>query len=65
MTKRIIPAMGEDPLWKVSAIQLDRFYVALSRQTGLGPSSIRQIHSIIRRAYVRAFGGVGSRRTRQ
>ena len=50
MTKRIIPAMGEEPLWKVSAIQLDRFYVALSRQTGLGPSSIRQIHSIIRRA---------------
>ena len=42
--------MGEEPLWKVSAIQLDRFYVALSRQTGLGPSSIRQIHSIIRRA---------------
>ena len=48
--KRIRPALGSQPLWKISAIQLDRYYLALSRQTGLGASSIRQIHSICRRS---------------
>ena len=50
IAKRIGPALGNEPLWKTSAIQLDRFYMALSRQTGLGSSSIRPIHSICRRS---------------
>ncbi len=47
--KRIGPAIGSVPLTKLTTAQLDEFYQALTKQAGLAPASVRQIHSIIRR----------------
>ena len=48
--KRIIPAIGAVPLIKLTTRQLDEYYLALSRDAGLSPASVRQVHSIVRRA---------------
>ena len=48
--KRIAPALGPVPLIKLTTPQLDDFYLALSREAGLSPGSVRQVHSIIRRS---------------
>jgi integrase len=50
--RRIRPALGATPIRKLDAGQLDRFYRALL--TDLLPSSIRQIHAIIRRSLAQA-----------
>jgi len=47
--KRIGPTIGSVPLTKLTTAQLDEFYQALTKQAGLVPASVRQIHSIIRR----------------
>ncbi|MCP5043082.1 MAG: site-specific integrase [bacterium] len=47
--RRIAPGLGKTPLVKVTTPVLDDFYRALSDDAGLSASSIRQIHSIIRR----------------
>lgn len=49
VTKRIGPALGSTPLIKLTTPQLDDFYLALTREAGLSPGSVRQIHSIVRR----------------
>lgn len=50
VARRIKPALGETPLIKLTTPQLDAFYLALSRDAGLSPASVRQIHAIVRRA---------------
>lgn len=49
---RIVPALGSQPVGKVTPATLDAFYRTLS--TDLAAGSIRQVHSIIRRAFVQA-----------
>ncbi|MCP3937133.1 MAG: site-specific integrase, partial [Actinomycetia bacterium] len=46
--KRIAPGLGKTPLVKLTTPVLDEFYRALSDEAGLAPSSVRQVHSIIR-----------------
>ena len=48
--RRIKPAIGAVPLIKLTTAGLDAFYLALSREAGLSPASVRQIHAIVRRA---------------
>lgn len=48
--RRIRPGLGNVALTKVSTGQLDAFYQALTRDAGLSASSVRQVHSVIRRA---------------
>lgn len=55
LAKRISPArVGQLPLHKLTAADLDQFYVALKRNEGLAPATIRQIHSVIRGALKQA-----------
>lgn len=49
LARRIAPArIGQLPLHKLTAGDLDQYYVALKRNEGLAPATVRQIHSIIR-----------------
>ena len=50
---RIGPALGDVPLRKLSAWDLDRFYSALER-SGLAPGTVRQCHAILRGALEQA-----------
>ena len=47
--RRIKPAIGPTPLSKLSALELDVLYSALSDE-GLSPASVRQVHSVLRAA---------------
>ncbi len=47
--KRIGPAIGGIALTELTTPRLDDFYRALTNEAGLGPSSIHQVHSVIRR----------------
>lgn len=51
--KHIRPALGDVPLSKLGAAELDAFYTSL-RAKGLAPASVRKNHNIIRRALVQA-----------
>lgn len=55
LTNRILPALGDLPVNKIRSVDLDDFYRALEKRAMLSPSSIRQIHSIIRRAFRQAM----------
>jgi integrase len=44
---RLIPALGEIPVRKLTVEQIDRFYRALSRDASLSASTIRQLHNIL------------------
>lgn len=49
VAKRIRPALGDLPLRKVTALELDGLYRKLEGE-GLSSGSVRQVHSIIRKA---------------
>lgn len=51
---RILPALGEIPLRKLSGADLERWYGRLLREDGLAPSHVRQIHAILRNALAQA-----------
>jgi len=63
--RRIIPAVGSQPIRKLSVVTLDAFYVALRNEGGLGPASIRQIHATFGERSSRRPSGVGSTATRR
>jgi integrase len=44
---RLIPALGDIPVRKLTVEQIDRFYRALSRDASLSASTIRQLHNIL------------------
>ncbi len=46
----IEPALGSLPLRRVSTQRLDAFYSSLVRDRGLSPSSVRQVHAVLRGA---------------
>ena len=46
----IAGALGDRPLHKIRTSDLDAFYLALVRQVGLAPATVRQVHAILRRA---------------
>lgn len=52
--QRIIPRFGAMKLADVTTADLDRFYDGLSI-AGLSPQTVRNIHSVIRRAYAHAL----------
>ena len=47
----VVPALGFRPVKDITARDLDRFYLALTKSAGLSSSTVRQIHAIIRRAF--------------
>lgn len=47
--RRIVPELGSTPMAKLTAADLDTFYLSLRRE-GLSPASVHQIHAVIRRA---------------
>ena len=49
LAKTIIsPALGSQPIGKIKAHQLDALYAGLVKERGLSPSSVRQVHAVIR-----------------
>jgi integrase len=60
--RRIQPVLGELRLARLRTADLDTFYAALNRQAGLSPATVRQIHSILRRALRQAvrWNGIGA-----
>ena len=51
---RIFPAIGDRPVNKITTDDLDQLYRGLVNQTGLSPTTVRQINAIIRRAFRQA-----------
>ena len=62
LSKRILPAIGNKSIKNIRASDLDLLYSGLLRQIDLAPTSVRQIHAIIRRAFRQAvlWGWVSS-----
>jgi integrase len=54
LSKRILPAIGNKSIKNIRASDLDLLYNGLLRQIDLAPTSVRQIHAIIRRAFRQA-----------
>jgi integrase len=51
---RLAPAIGSVRVRKLRAQQLDQLYGALMREGALSPTTVRQVHSVIRRALAQA-----------
>src|SRR5690349_20549295 len=49
IARRISPALGHVSIAKLTTAQIDAFYLALSQHAELSPSSVRQMHSVLRR----------------
>lgn len=49
LTQRVLPALGGKRLARVTALDLQALYAALI-ETGLSPTTVRQVHAIIHRA---------------
>jgi integrase len=54
LSKRILPALGDRPIHGIRTIDLDRLYLGLANDVGLAPATVRQVHSVIRRAFRQA-----------
>ena len=50
---QLIPALGDTPLWQLTARDCDALYTAL-RAAGLGPSRVRCAHVVLHRAVAQA-----------
>ena len=51
---RIRPGLGERPVKRLDASEVDQFYRALQRKAGLAPGSVRHIHAILSKAFAQA-----------
>ena len=49
-TRYLKPALGTKPVRQITSRDLDRLYLAMSREKGLKPRTIRQAHSVVRGA---------------
>lgn len=54
LSKRILPALGDRPVHRIRTMDLDRLYLGLANDVGLAPATVRQVHSVIRRAFRQA-----------
>jgi integrase len=54
LKNHITPALGNVPVSKIRTMDLDRLYYALQATRGVTPSTVRHIHSVIRRAFRQA-----------
>ena len=54
LSKRILPALGQRPVHSIRTMDLDQLYLGLTKQVGLAPATVRQVHSVIRRAFRQA-----------
>jgi integrase len=55
LRKHIHPALGDVPVKNIKTIDLDQLYVGLQRRSELGPTTVRQVHAIIHRAFKQAL----------
>jgi integrase len=53
VANQLLPALGEVPLWRLTARDCDAFYTAL-KADGLGPSRVRCAHVVLHRAVAQA-----------
>lgn len=51
LKNHITPALGRVPVTKIRTMDIDRLYHALQANGGATPSTVRHIHSVIRRAF--------------
>ena len=54
INRNILPTFGDISVKDIKTADLDQFYRGLVRRRGLSPSTVRQIHAIIRRAFRQA-----------
>ena len=54
LKNHIVPALGNVPVTKIRTMDLDRLYYSLQAKGGVTPSTVRHIHSVIRRAFRQA-----------
>jgi integrase len=54
LKNHIIPTFGDVALKNIQTIDIDKYYSALQSRHGVTPSTIRHIHSVIRRAFRQA-----------
>jgi len=50
---QLVPALGDVPLWRLTARDCDALYTAL-KEEGLGPSRVRCAHVVLHRAFAQA-----------
>jgi integrase len=53
INRHLIPGLGTIPLWKLTARDCDQLYLRLADQ-GLGPSRVRNAHTVLHRAVAQA-----------
>ena len=51
---KIVPALGDVKIRKLRPSQIDALYLALVRDEGLAPATVRQVHAVLRRALSQA-----------
>jgi len=54
LDQHILPALGNRAAHKIRTSDLDDLYLGLVNRTGLAPATVRQVHSVIRRAMSQA-----------
>ncbi len=54
LDQHIFPALGDRAAHTIRTSDLDDLYLGLISQTGLAPATVRQVHSVIRRAFSQA-----------
>ena len=54
LKNHILPTFGDVPLKNIQTIDIDKYYSVLQSRHGVTPSTIRHIHSVIRRAFRQA-----------
>ena len=55
LERHIFPAIGDRVAHLIRTSDLDDLYLGLINQTGLAPATVRQVHSVIRRAFSQAM----------
>ncbi len=53
ITHHLVPALGEIPIWRLTARDCDGFYTAMAA-AGVGPSRVRCAHVVLHRAFAQA-----------
>ena len=53
ITHHILPALGDIPIWRLTARDCDGFYTAMA-SAGVGPSRVRCAHVVLHRAFAQA-----------
>ena len=54
LDQHILPALGDRAAHKIRTSDLDDLYLGLVNRSGLSPATVRQVHSVIRRAMSQA-----------